>query len=114
MFDIPAALGYLRSDLSGARQSWDEIQIRSLAQRFGYDLRKTVVFTAATDRPIHRLRVLVDRLGIEAIVVPSAEHFADNEIPAELIAVTDIITVSPEQTVARWAAIPPTIFWNRR
>ncbi|WP_405495145.1 hypothetical protein [Nocardia sp. NBC_00511] len=102
----PGAIGYLRQDISGSRQQWDEIQIRSLAARLGYDLRKTVVFGPHTDRPLHRLRVLVGNLGVEAVIVPGAEHFEGGEVPSELVERADVIIVSPEQTFARWI-IPP-------
>lgn len=99
----PNAIGWLRSDVSGERQQWDEARIRGLALRLGYDLRKTVVFGPRTDRPVHRLRMLVSRLALEAVIVPSIEHFDGGAVPAELVAVADIITVSPENTYARYA-----------
>ncbi|MCU1645584.1 MAG: hypothetical protein JWN03_5859 [Nocardia sp.] len=98
---LPSAIGFLRSDVSGARRQWDEIQIRSAAARLGYDLRKIVVFSATTERPVYRLRLVVDRLGIDAIVTPSIAHFDAGEVPADLVAVVDIITLSPEHTYAR-------------
>lgn len=99
----PNAIGWLRSDVSGARQEWDEAQIRGVAQRLGYDLRKTVVFGPCTDRPLHRLRMLVSRLALEAVIVPSVEHFEHGMVPAELVAIADVITVTPVQTYARYA-----------
>ncbi|MFJ4652525.1 hypothetical protein ACIP5Y_14775 [Nocardia sp. NPDC088792] len=99
----PNAIGWLRSDVSGERQQWDEARIRGLAHRLGYDLRKTVVFGPRTDRPLHRLRMLVSSLALEAVIVPSIEHFDGGEVPAELVAVADIITVSPENTYARYS-----------
>ncbi|WP_327146394.1 hypothetical protein [Nocardia sp. NBC_01327] len=105
---MPSAIGYLRSDVSGARQVWDENQIRSLAKKFGYDLRKMIVFSATTDRPAHRLRVVVSRLGVDAVFVPSLEHFEGSEIPAEVAAVAAVVTVSPQITHARRAAAATT------
>jgi hypothetical protein len=32
---IPTAIGYVRKDISGTRQQWDETQVRSLARRLG-------------------------------------------------------------------------------
>lgn len=101
MRDQPAALGYLRSDVSGPSQPWDEANLRSIATRFGYELLKTVRFDSHTDRPVHRLRILVARLDIDAVITPSIEHFDRNQVPAELVAVADVITVSPENTYAR-------------
>ncbi len=99
----PTALGYLRADVSGTRQQWDETQIRSLAKRLGYDLAKIVVFTDTTERPAYRLRVCVSRVGAEAVFAPSLEHFTDCRVPAEVVAVADVVTVTPEATFARWS-----------
>ncbi|RDI51926.1 hypothetical protein DFR68_104410 [Nocardia mexicana] len=99
----PSAIGFLRQDVSLSRQSWDEIQMRSLAKRFGYDLRKTVVFGLRTDRPVYRLRGIVRFLEVDAVLVPSIDHFESDEVPAELVGIVDVITVSPEHTYARWA-----------
>ncbi|AYF72851.1 hypothetical protein D7D52_02055 [Nocardia yunnanensis] len=104
MTSEPHAIGWLRSDISGERQQWDEARIRIMAHRLGYDLRKTVVFGPWTDRPVHRLRVLISRLALDAVIVPSVEHFDGGHVPAELVAVADVITVSPENTYARYAA----------
>ncbi|WP_067693935.1 hypothetical protein [Nocardia jejuensis] len=101
MLELPAALGFLRSDVSGTHQQWDEIQIRSLAKRLGYDLRKTVVFNATTDRPVQRLCTLLVALGVDALIVPSAAHFEGEEVPADLVTVANICTVKPESTFPR-------------
>ncbi len=105
MLTIPAAIGYVRSDISGLRQQWDEIQIRSVARRLGYTLAKTIVSGPYTENPVQRLIDTVQTREAEAVIVPSADHF-DGEVPTELVAVADVITVSPEQTYARWI-IPP-------
>lgn len=102
----PGALGYLRDDVSGSRRRWDERRIRALAERLGYDLRRIAVFGPHTDRPVYRLRVLVANLGVDAVIVPSLEHFEGGEVPGELVRRADVITVSPEETFARWL-IPP-------
>ncbi|WP_278264058.1 hypothetical protein [Nocardia sp. AG03] len=99
----PIAIGYLRADVSGTRQQWDETQIRSLAKRLGYDLAKIVVFTEATEHPAYRLCVCVARVGAEAVIVPGAEHFLGDRIPAEVVAAADVVTVTPEATYARWS-----------
>ncbi|MEU7628676.1 hypothetical protein AB0C34_01640 [Nocardia sp. NPDC049220] len=105
MTSRPGAIGYVRCDISGVRQQWDEHQIRSVAKRLGYDLRKTIVFNERTADPIYRLRVVVTRLDVDAVIVPSGHHFDPSwaVVPAELVAVADVITVTPEQTYARWA-----------
>ncbi|AYF76425.1 hypothetical protein D7D52_24310 [Nocardia yunnanensis] len=102
----PGAIGYLRQDVSGARRQWDELRIRSLAARLGYDLRKVAVFGPETDRPSYRLRVLVGNLGVDAVIVPGLEHFENGRVPEDLVQRADVITVSPEETFARWL-IPP-------
>ncbi|UGT43407.1 hypothetical protein LTV02_08480 [Nocardia yamanashiensis] len=99
----PAALGYLRTDVSGVQQQWDETRIRSLAARLGYALRKTVAFGERTDQPVERLVNVVRRLDAEAVVVPGPHHFEGHRIPAELVRVVDVITVDPDATHARTA-----------
>jgi hypothetical protein len=89
---VPTAIGYLRSDVSGPRQSWDEIQIRSLARRLGYNLTKTVVFSHRTDDPVARLINLARRTRADAVITPAAAHFGGT-IPAELDHVAAVITV---------------------
>ncbi|NEW40334.1 hypothetical protein GV794_03795 [Nocardia cyriacigeorgica] len=98
----PTAVGYLRRDVSGVVQTWDEIRIRGLAKRFGYDLAKTVVFGSVTDHPVTRLINVVRSLDAEAVVVPGLGHF-EGEVPGRLVSVADLITVKPENTYARWA-----------
>ncbi|WP_067897285.1 hypothetical protein [Nocardia vaccinii] len=89
------AIGYLRRDIAGAQQSSNEAQIRSLAKRLGYDLTKTIVFSANTDRPTDQLIEMVNNLGINAVFTPGVDHL-DSAIPAGLVATVDVITVHPE------------------
>lgn len=96
------ALGYLRKDVSRQQQRWDEAQIRSLAKRLGYNLCKTIVSSERTDAPIQLLMAVVAQLDAEAVIVPGADHFDDRTVPAELVEITDVITVKPEHTYARW------------
>ncbi|MGK8553051.1 hypothetical protein [Nocardia gipuzkoensis] len=98
----PTAIGYLRRDVSGASQTWDEIQIRSLAKRLGYELAKTVVFGPRTDCPLSRLLNVVRRIDVDAVIVPNPQHFGA-DVPTELVKVVDVITVQPENTYARRA-----------
>ncbi|NNH75021.1 hypothetical protein HLB23_35105 [Nocardia uniformis] len=83
----PTAIGYLRRDVSGIRQEWDETHIRSLARRFGYDLAKIVAFGPDTDAPITRL-INVART-VDAVIVPSVEHFDGGAVPGPLVKVAD-------------------------
>ncbi|MFE3101919.1 hypothetical protein [Nocardia tengchongensis] len=105
MDPIPTAVGYVRSDISGVRCQWHEAQIRSLASKLGHDLRRIAIFGPETDRPMHRLRVLASRLRAEAILTPTLEHLGGS-VPEPVLEVADVITVSPEETNARWI-IPP-------
>ncbi|MFE3100383.1 hypothetical protein [Nocardia tengchongensis] len=50
---------------------------------------------------MHRLRVAIDRLGVDAVIVPSIEHFDDHLVPARLLEVAVVITASPGNTWAR-------------
>ncbi|WP_330255727.1 hypothetical protein OG874_14860 [Nocardia sp. NBC_00565] len=92
---IPTAIGYLRSDVSGIRQSWDETQIRSLAGRLGYNLTKTVAFSGRTCDPVARLITMARDAHADAVITPGITHF-DGAIPAELDAVAAVITVAPK------------------
>ncbi|WP_433598693.1 hypothetical protein ACQPXH_23665 [Nocardia sp. CA-135953] len=83
---------------------WDETQIRSLAKRFGYDLAKTITAGRQTEHPIAKLLETARRLDVDAVIVPSAEHLG-GDVPEQLVKVCDVITVSPVETYARWAAI---------
>ncbi|MEC3955713.1 hypothetical protein VMT65_21935 [Nocardia sp. CDC153] len=40
----PTALGYLRTDVSGIAQLWDESQVRKMATRLGYDFAALVIY----------------------------------------------------------------------
>ncbi|MFD6391251.1 hypothetical protein [Nocardia sp. NPDC060259] len=96
----PPAIGYLRRDISGVAQSWDETQIRSLAERLGYRFTKTVVFSDRTTDPIGRLLGVVTTTQAAAVVTPSLTHLGP-DLPDALLAACDVITVSPEITNAR-------------
>ncbi|MCU1641607.1 MAG: hypothetical protein JWN03_1882 [Nocardia sp.] len=102
----PTAVGYLRRDVSGIRQDWDETKIRSRAKRLGYDLAKIIVFGPGTDARMQRLIDAVRDADVDAVIVPSAAHFDGAEIPVPLVKVVDVITVDPEETYARWL-LPP-------
>lgn len=97
----PTALGYLRRDISGAQQSWDESQIRSLAKRLGYALAKTIIFDADTEYRIDRLETAVQINQAEAVITPTLDHLDGTADP--LVKSCDVITVRPENTYARWA-----------
>ncbi|WP_280268093.1 hypothetical protein [Nocardia wallacei] len=96
------ALGYLRKDVSRQRQQWDEAQIRALARRLGYNLRKTITFGEHTTDPVRQLTAAVTHMAADAIIVPSIDHFDDNMVPADLVRIADVITIAPERTYARW------------
>ncbi|PXX54624.1 hypothetical protein DFR70_12465 [Nocardia tenerifensis] len=100
MWGRPTAIGYLRRDVSGVSQVWDETQIRSVAKRLGYELAKIVVFGAQTERPVSQLLDTIERVGADAVVTPTPEHLGD-ELD-RVVRVCDVITVNPENTYARW------------
>src|SRR5262245_60467658 len=92
---VPTAIGYLRSDVSGIRQGWDETQIRSLAGRLGYNLTKTVAFSAKTEDPVAQLVALARKMNADAVIAPGLTHFG-GAIPRELDRITAVITVVAE------------------
>lgn len=92
------ALGYLRTDVSGIGQLWDESQIRSTAARLGYDLAALVIYDPRSGRPpFARLKTQATRLEAEAVIVPSLGHFEEGRIPDPLVRQLDVITISPEE-----------------
>ncbi|MFC9475572.1 hypothetical protein ACFTS5_25580 [Nocardia sp. NPDC056952] len=94
------AIGYLRSDISGPAQNWDEIRIRSLAKRYGYDLAKTIVFSGGTQNPISQLIDVARRAEAEAVITPRRDHFG-LEVPERLVRICDVITVDDQNTLSR-------------
>ncbi|WP_433684230.1 hypothetical protein [Nocardia sp. CA-119907] len=87
------AIGYLRSDVSGTRQAWDEIQIRSLARRLGYTLAKTVTCNGRMDDPIARLINTVRTTAADAVITPDVTHLGGT-IPAALDRAAAVITIA--------------------
>lgn len=97
----PRCIGYVRSDVSGVRQQWDEAQIRSCAGRLGYDYLKTVVFNNRTLGPGARLCTVVRRTGTAAVVTPSLEHFDGAQLPEDLVQLADVVTADTSHTYTR-------------
>ncbi|MEV6772597.1 hypothetical protein AB0N05_28565 [Nocardia sp. NPDC051030] len=96
------ALGYLRTDVSGISQLWDEMCIRRLATRLGYDFTQLVVYDPNSARPpLARLKAQATRLDAEAVIVPGLSHFDNDEIPASLVRQLDVITCAPEETYGK-------------
>lgn len=96
----PTAIGFMRADISGVSKPWDQIQIRTTGERFGYEVIKTIEFTAHTADPVDQLIRAVARDKVKAVVVPSVEHLG-GEIPARLLDAIDVITVAPQTVYAR-------------
>lgn len=98
----PTCLGYLRTDVSGPAQLWDQSRIRRLAERLGYDFADMVVYDPRFGRPpLARLKAQATRLDAEAVIVPGPEHFEGGAVPGCLVRQLDVITVHPEKTYAR-------------
>ncbi|MGW4720787.1 hypothetical protein [Nocardia sp. NPDC004260] len=102
MREIPTAIGYLRRDIRGASQQWDQANIRRLAHRLGYELIKTVTFTDTPDIVVHRLIDIVRDLDIDAVICHAPAHLG-GDIPVELMQVADVITLNPHNTYSRWS-----------
>lgn len=105
MVNEPAAIGFLRSDVSGAQRQWDVVRIRCVARRLGYILSRTVMFGAYTDGPVRRVIEIARAHQADAVIVPGLAHLG-GRVPPELVAVADLITVAPEETYARWLVSP--------
>ncbi|WP_084528420.1 hypothetical protein [Nocardia crassostreae] len=85
----------------------DQSQVRKRADQLGYDFADMIVYDPRFGRPpLARLKAQATRLHAAAVIVPSADHFEDREIPLDLIRRMDVITVTPEETYARRTAPP--------
>ncbi|MBF6179811.1 hypothetical protein [Nocardia otitidiscaviarum] len=103
----PTAIGYLRSDISGLRQAWDESQIRSLAARRGFDFAKMIVLDGRTGKPpLAALKSTITRISASAVFVPSTAHFDGDTVPPALLNVVSVITIDPDNTYPRSDAAP--------
>ncbi|MBL1077110.1 hypothetical protein JK358_22175 [Nocardia sp. 2] len=92
----PTALGYIRTDVSGIAQLWDEAQVRATAARLGYDFAEMVVYDPRSGRPpFARLKYQATRLAAEAVIVPSPDHFEGGCVPESLGKRLEVITVWP-------------------
>lgn len=104
MRDTPIAVGFRRIDISSAQQQWDEIRMRSLASRLGYEIAELVDADADTPQPIEQLTQMIRKLSADAVIAPGPEHFVTAEHLAEVVQLVDVVTVDPETTFARWAS----------
>ncbi|AHH18976.1 hypothetical protein NONO_c41920 [Nocardia nova SH22a] len=95
------AIGYIRSDISGVNQRSDEEQLRNLAKRSGYNLRKTIVFGARTGDPEHRLAVVLNHLPtVEVVLVPSMAHFHGRAVPGAVTERAKVVAANEQSTLA--------------
>ncbi len=101
------AIGFLRQDVSGLHQPYDESQIISLAKRLGYHLRIMIICTDGANDIGLQLRNIAEVFRADAVVVPSTAHFDGEAVPSKLIRVVDVITVEPEYTYSRQATRLP-------
>lgn len=96
------AIGYMRSDVSGIHQKADEERLRSHAKGNGYNLKKTVVFGSQTDRPEYRLRVVLDHMDeVEAVIVPTMQHFDGATVPDSIADRAAVVVVTPPTVLSR-------------
>ncbi|AHH16038.1 hypothetical protein NONO_c12310 [Nocardia nova SH22a] len=94
------AIGYIRSDISRRNQRSDEEQLRNLAKRSGYDLRKTIVFGSRTDDPEHRLAVVLSHLPtVEVVLVPSMAHFHGGTVPTAVGAHAKVVAATTQSVL---------------
>lgn len=93
--DRPPAIGYLRTDISGVHQKWDETQMRGLAKRLGFNLCKTIAFSDATHGPIEKLLEAIERRQATAVFVPHVGHLGDD---LERVAARVEVIVNAEET----------------
>ncbi|MFJ4653921.1 hypothetical protein ACIP5Y_21870 [Nocardia sp. NPDC088792] len=102
------AVGYMRTDVSGASEKWDGANLHSAAINLDLDLRKIIAFDQHVERPIRRLRVQLSRLRACTLIVPSLDHLGGT-IPSAIREQVDVITLSPEATYER-LSVSPVVF----
>lgn len=96
------AVAYLRTDLAGQEQEFDEYRLKRLSVRFGYVLREMIRVDASRSR---RFVYLEDRIGVhaaEAVFVPALVHL-EGQV-GRIVAQADVIE-QDGSTYARWSPI---------
>ncbi len=69
--------------------------MRGLAKRLGFNLCKTIAFSAATQEPIEKLLGVIERQRAEAVFVPHIGHLGDD---LDRVAARTQVIVSAEET----------------
>ncbi|TDP29855.1 hypothetical protein [Nocardia ignorata] len=100
------AIGYLRTDVSGDSFDLHKAAIEHLAKRWGYDVKEIVLADEHTPEPIEYLKAIARVSKADAVFTLSARHFDGCTVPADLIAVCDVVTVADKQTFARQIPSP--------
>ncbi|MGW5452634.1 hypothetical protein [Nocardia sp. NPDC003979] len=100
------AIGYLRADVSGDSFDLHKAAIERLARQWGYALKEIVPADEHTAEPIEYLKAIARVSKADAVFTLSARHFVGCTVPADLIAVCDVITVADKQTFARQIPSP--------
>ncbi|GAA5045448.1 hypothetical protein [Nocardia callitridis] len=107
MTDEPLiALGYLRTDLSGAEEQWHSKRLRVLATRWGYEMPLIVTHSDRTLRRTANLLDIVRRMNAVALFVPTVEHLPETAVRALLAELDGVTTLYPEQTYDGYPALP--------
>ncbi|NEW58317.1 hypothetical protein GV794_22085 [Nocardia cyriacigeorgica] len=93
----PVALGWIDYDRSTALD-WDTAQIQRLARRLGYRLVWPAKMSALplTDQ--------VRNAEADAVILPAPDHVSILELDG-LMHITDVETVHPRLSFARWSII---------
>lgn len=100
------AIGYLRTDVSGDSFELHQAAIEHLAKRWGYDVKEIVLADERTREPIEYLKAIARISKADAVFTLSARHFDGCTVPADLIAICDVVTVADKQTFARQIPLP--------
>ncbi|WP_218002431.1 hypothetical protein [Nocardia brevicatena] len=93
--DRAQAIAYLRTDISGVHQKWDETQMRGLAKRLGFNLCKTIAFSHTTRDPIGKLLEVVEHQRVDTVFVPHVGHLGDD---LDRVAARIEVIVNAEET----------------
>ncbi|WP_280274616.1 hypothetical protein [Nocardia wallacei] len=99
MRSVPTAFGWIHHDVSTTPE-WDAAQVRRLARTLGYAL---IWPTAVSVLP---LADQVRAADADVVITPSPLHLDVLTLHA-LMYVTDVETVCPRMSFARWSFISP-------
>lgn len=87
--DRAPAIAYLRTDLCGRGQEWDERRMEKKARRLGYELRATIRVDSGEAARLSLLLAQIHHYQAEAVFVTTIDHL-DGQLD-RIVHVADVI-----------------------